>query len=70
MATDAQTLINLVAANQYPKLSERDLLLCLAGYYGGNAGLTAQQAVTLAAQEGYHKLSDRHLYECLLAEIS
>lgn len=70
MATDAQTLVDQSAVSKYSELSERDLLLCLVGYYGSNAGLTAQQAVVIAAAQGYSKLSDRQLDECYLAIIS
>lgn len=70
MATDAQTLVNTSATSKYAELSERDLLLCLVGYYGNLAGLTAQQAIVVAAQQGYSKLSDRQLDECYLVIIS
>lgn len=70
MATDAQTLTNAAATAKYSGLSEREILLCLAGQYGATAGITSQQAVNLAATNDYSGLSDRTLYECLLALIS
>lgn len=70
MATDAQTLVTTAASNKYLELSERDLMLCLMGFYGSNAGLNAQQAVIVVAQQGYSKLSDRQLDECYLTIIS
>lgn len=70
MATNAQTLLSLAAANKEPGLSDHDVLMCLAGYYGTQAGLNAQQALNLAEQEKYSTLDDRTLEECLLAAIS
>jgi len=70
MATDAQTLVNTSAASKYASLSERDLLLCLVGYYASQNSITAAQAVVTASQQGYAKLSDRELDECYLAIIS
>lgn len=70
MATDAQTLTNEVAAAKYAALSDRDLLLSLAGYWGNQASLTAQQAVNTNSQEKYAALSDEDLDKCLLAILS
>jgi hypothetical protein len=70
MATDAQTLVNAAMAARYDSLSDRELLLCLAGLYGANAGLNAQQAVNAAMGADYDSLSDRELWECYLGEIS
>lgn len=70
MATDAQTLENLVASLKYPSMSERDVLLALAGYYGTAAGMTAQQSVVVAATNKYAALSERQLGEALLAVLS
>ena len=67
MASDAQTLENLIATLKYPGMSSRDVLLAMAGYYGTAANMNAQQAVVVAAQQKYAALSDIDLDEALLA---
>lgn len=47
------------------RLSQRGVMLALAGVYG--ATLTAQQAIVLAASNKYASLCDHHLDEILLA---
>ncbi len=70
MAQSAQTLINLAYALQYSSLNERDLLLCLVGYYSSLTGLTAQAAVNGAAANKYAALSDDQLQKCLVEVLS
>lgn len=70
MAQNAQTLETGEYAAFIPSLSDRDLLLTLAGVYASNTGITAQQAVTGAAAAGYHDLSERDLIQCYLTAIS
>lgn len=70
MACDVGTVENLLAANGYFRLSQRDTLMCLAGVFAVTAGITAQQGVTNAASNGYAKLSDLQLDEALLAALS
>lgn len=70
MATDSKTLVQQIQTNRYPALSERDTLLCLCGFYGVNAGLTASQALAIAQSLKYPALSNRDFWECFLAAIS
>jgi hypothetical protein len=70
MADSAQTLENMIANLGYPTLDDRGILLCLAGLYGTNAGLTGQQAITGAIAQGYEKLDDRQLDQCLLVVLA
>lgn len=65
MACDAQTLETLSGIDGLARLSQRGLMLALAGVYG--SALTAAQAIVLAAANKYAALSDRHLDAVLLA---
>lgn len=66
MACDAQSIQNSIASNGLDKLSERDLLICLAGKLGALASLaSATTAVAQAYSNGLPKLSDRDLLICL-----
>ena len=70
MAATAQTLVLGAYALNYDSLSDRNLLLCLTGYYAGLTGLTAQQALDGAIGQKYPALDDKQLTECLLDVLS
>ena len=67
---DAQSLIDLAFANGEDALGQRNIMLCLAGFYGNLAGQTAQQAVVTAVANKYAALSDNALDQSLLAILS
>lgn len=67
MACDVQTLENLLVADGFLALSDRDFLISLAGAFLSVSGIDAQTAVTNAAANGYQKLSDLQLDQALLA---
>jgi hypothetical protein len=69
MACDAATLAALTASTGLPKLSERDLMMCLASIYGVGAGLNAQTATNLAATNKLAALSEADLWKTLEAVL-
>lgn len=71
MACDAATLAVLIGPTDgLSKLSDYDLLVCLASIYGSNAGFsTAQAALTNAVAMGMMKVSDHDLQAILEAAI-
>ena len=71
MACDSQTLQNLIGPTDgLSKLSDYDLLVCLASIYEARVGVTsAQTAVTNAVALGMPKLSDRDLLAAFEAAI-
>lgn len=70
MACDSQTLENLTKADGLNKLSQRDLLICLASVFGSRAGLAdAQTALNLAYTNKLQGLSDRDLLAALEAAL-
>jgi hypothetical protein len=70
MACDSTTLSNLIKADGLTKLSQRDLLICLAAVFGARAGLAnAQAALNLAYTDKLQGLSDRDLLAALEAAL-
>lgn len=70
MACYSTTLENLIQADGLAKLSQRDLLICLASVYGTAAGFsTASAALANAYSQKLTGLSDRDLWAALLAAI-
>jgi hypothetical protein len=70
MPCDADTLEALTHADGIAKLSDRDILMCLASVYGTRAGFaTAQLSLNNAYTMGMPKLSDADLEKCWLAAI-
>lgn len=64
MACDAATLLAAAAANGYFKLSQRDVLRCIAYVYATSASLTLFDAFQQAVNTGKElKLSDRDLMQ-------
>ena len=70
MACDSTTLVNLIQVDGLAKLSQRDLLICLASIYGTGAGFsTASAALANAYTQKLQGLSDRDLEAAYLAAI-
>lgn len=70
MACDSTTLLALTIADGLEALSQRDLLICLAGAFGADAGFAnAQAAYDQAVTDKLQALSDRDLLECLEAAL-
>lgn len=70
MACDSTTLENLIHADGLTKLSQRDLLICLASVYGTRAGYaSARAAINAAYSSKLQKLSDRDLMAAFEAAI-
>jgi hypothetical protein len=69
MAQTAESLITGEYAAFIPALSDRNLLLCLVGYYASVTSLTAQNCINGAKAEGYAALSTHDLMLCILEVI-
>ena len=69
MAATAQTLILNAVGLGSASLSDRHVLMCICGFYGGLMGINAQQAISGAASLGYPALSDQALLECMVAQL-
>jgi hypothetical protein len=70
MPCDAQTLANLTGATGLSKLSDYDLLCCLAQIYSAKAGFAnAQAALNNAYAMKMPSLSDADLEKCFEAAI-
>ncbi len=71
MPCQAQDLENLLLANGFYRLSERDILICKAYLYGIAAGFpTATDALNAAMAMGLAKVSERDLEAEYLALIA
>ena len=70
MPSSAQTLITGAVGLHYEALSNRQLLLCLVGYYSSVAGLTATTCLNGAISAGYEALSEWELKQCILDVLS
>jgi hypothetical protein len=70
MPCDSTTLEALTHVDGLEKLSDRDILMCLASVYGTRAGFTtAQLALNNAYAMGMPKLSDADLEKAWLVAI-